>query len=326
MKKLKIAQIGIGHDHGSMVFDSLKKQDTIFEVVGYVLPEKEEQDYGQKLGCFDGFDQLSMEEILNDPEIVAVTIETEEKNLTKYAIMAAEHKKHIHMDKPGGMVEADFEKLLTICRENNLILHMGYMYRYNPEIIQLMRAVKAGELGEIFAVEAQMGGIFPFTPEKRQWLEQFEGGILFFLGCHMIDLVLSIQGMPERIIPLNKSTGLEGVSAKDYGMVIFEYPNGTSFIKTCAREVRGFDRRQLVVCGSKKTVEIKPLEFYERDGMHTEVTTYSGDACERRVSEAYDRYDAMMASFAAMARGEKDNPWSYDYEWMLYQCILKSCR
>ena len=189
----------------------------------------------------------------------------------------------------------------------------------------MFSAVKNGELGKIFAVEAQMNGIFPFTPQKREWLKQFDGGMMFFLGCHMIDIILNILGIPENIISLNKSTKLEDVTANDYGMAIFEYKNGTSFVKTCAREVRGFERRQIVVCGSEKTVEIKPIEFYKMDGMHTETTFYTMESCEKEISEAYDRYDAMLLSFAEMARGEKENPWGYDYELMLYKCILKAC-
>ena len=75
MKKLKIAQIGIGHDHAPMIFQSLKKQTDKYEVVGYALPENEAIDYADKLGCFDGVRRFSVEEICNNPEIDAVTID-----------------------------------------------------------------------------------------------------------------------------------------------------------------------------------------------------------------------------------------------------------
>ena len=81
MKKLKIAQIGIGHDHAPMIFQSLKKQTDKYEVVGYALPENEAIDYADKLGCFDGVRRFSVEEICNNTEIDAVTVETEEKYL-----------------------------------------------------------------------------------------------------------------------------------------------------------------------------------------------------------------------------------------------------
>ena len=42
-------------------------------------------------------------------------------------------------------------------------------------------------------------------------------------------------------------------------------------------------------------------------------------------SEIYERYDTMMASFGAMVRGEKVNPYTYDYELDLYRTILQAC-
>ena len=43
MKKIKIAQIGLNeYSHSLEIFQSLEKQGDIFEIVGYALPENEE--------------------------------------------------------------------------------------------------------------------------------------------------------------------------------------------------------------------------------------------------------------------------------------------
>ena len=117
--------------------------------------------------------------------------------------------------------------------------------------------------------------------------------------------------------------------ADDIGMAVFEYDNAVSFAKTSAVELGGFERRQLVVTGSKKTVEIKPLEWWEGSNITTTRRTAT-DPLWRGVGEVettptFNRYDTMMQSFAAMVRGEKENPWSYDYELELYKLVLKAC-
>lgn len=324
---LKVAQIGIGHDHAPATFLSLAKQANIFTVAGFALPEGEKEAFSNKLSCFEGFKEMTVEEILNDPEIQAVTIETAEIHLSKYASLALMHGKSVHMDKPGGLSLADFEELIKTAKEKDAVLHLGYMYRYNPYVKELLARIKAGELGEIFSVEAQMN--CRHTPEKRQWLETFPGGMMFFLGCHLIDLILQIQGKPERIIPLNKSTGIDSVRADDFGMAVFEYKNGISFAKTCAEEMGGFARRQLVVSGSKATVELKPLEMQRGDGQYTRKTEYKGqdwqDAGDSADSPPYDRYDGMLACFARMAKGEIKNPYTPDYELELYKTVLIAC-
>lgn len=329
MKKIKIAQIGTSkNSHGSEIFRCLKRNSDIFEIVGYHFPENEREKFPDRVHEFDGYRELTLEEILTNPEIEAVTVETEEIYLTKYAQMVAESKKHIHMEKPGGCELADFQKLIETVKANNTVFHPGYMYRYNPYIVQLKEQIKNGELGEIISVEAQMNCIH--NKDVRQWLGNFPGGMMFFLGCHLVDLILSIQGQPEKIVPFNKCSAINGVTSDDFAMAVFEYKNGVSFAKTSAVEIGGFERRQLVVSGTEKTVELKPLEW--NNDSEANVTTKSVYESEnwhilssKQQTESFDRYDSMLRSFAKMVRGEIKNPWSYDYELELYKTILKCC-
>ena len=331
MKKIKIAQIGTSRNsHGQGIFDSLKQNEAVFDIVGYTLPENEREKFPEMMKVFEGYKEMTLDEILNDPEIEAVAVETEEIYLTKYAILAAEHKKHIHMEKPGGLDLKEFEKLISLVKENNLVFHIGYMYRYNPFVIDLLEQVKKGELGEIISVEAQMN--CSHNESVRKWLKTFKGGMMFFLGCHLFDLILKIQGQPERIIPLNKCCNLDADS-EDFGMAVFEYKNGVSFAKASANELGGFARRQLVVSGSKKTVELKPLEMYSRpEGstvLYTEKMEYTKPGWlefgEESRSEWFHRFNFMMATFGSMVRGEIENPNTPDYELELYKTILKAC-
>jgi len=330
MDKIKIVQIGTNpKSHGKHIWNSLIKNNDIFDVVGYVFPENEQEKFSQHANAYKGYPSLTLEEVMNNPEIRAVAIETEEKYLTKYALLAAENKKHIHMEKPGGMDLSQFEKLIETVKKNKTVFHTGYMYRYNPYIMEIAKQVKTGEFGTITSIEAQMNCYHP--KETRQWLSNFKGGMMFFLGCHLIDLIYSIQGTPEKIIPLNKCSGIDDVESEDFGMAIFEYKNGYSFVKTTAVEVGGFQRRQLVVCGTKKTVELNPLEWYIPDtqNLQTKRTIRTSlnwhTIGEKGISEPIDRYDTMMKSFAEYISGEKSNPYSLDYELELYKTILKCC-
>ncbi len=328
MKRIKTAQIGTSENsHGNFVWNSLLKQNERFETVGYAFPENEREKFPQQAKDFDGCHEMTVDEILNDPEIEAVTVETEELYLTKYAIMAAKAGKHIHMEKPGGVDSAQFEELIELVRAKGLTFTTGYMYRFNPKIQEALAKVKNGELGEIYSVEAHMDCKHP--AKVRQWLDNFPGGMMFFLGCHLIDLIYRIQGEPQEIIPLNCSTGYDGVTANDYGMVVFKYKNGVSFAKACANENGGFLRRQLVICGTKGTIEVKPLEVTVEGGQYTVMNeNYNTDWHKEGTvtrSEIYDRYDAMLSNFADIVRGEKENPYSYDYELNLYRLIQKAC-
>ena len=328
MRRVRIAQIGTSqHSHGGSIIRSLVKQNDLFEVAGYALPENERKKFPQRMADFEGLREMTVEEILNDPAIEAVTVETEEIYLTKYAQMAACTGKHIHMEKPGSQNFADFESLIETVRKNGTVFHTGYMYRYNPFVRELLRQIKEGELGQIISVETQMNCYHPAL--IRQWLENFKGGMMFFLGCHLIDLVFCIQGEPKAVHPYNRSTGLDGVTAEDYAMAVLEYENGISTVMANATQKGGYSRRELVVTGSKKTVALCPLEMPCQGGQFTTWAEYADkgwfDCGNSHDSVPQDRYDGMMEAFAAMVRGEKENPYTLDYELALYKLILKCC-
>lgn len=329
MRKIKVAQIGTSrHSHGNQVFRSLIHNSDIFEIVGYALPENEREKFPEKVKVFDGYKELTVDEILNNKEIEAVVVETEEIYLTKYALMAVNAGKHIHMEKPGSQSLADFEKLISLVKQKDVKFHTGYMYRYNPYVIDLYNQIENGEFGDIISVEAHMS--CTHTKDHRNWLETFKGGMMFYLGCHLIDLVYRIQGKPEKIVPFNRSSGIEGVNVEDFCMSVFDYKNSVSIVKTTDVDYGGFSRRHLTVTGTKKTVEIRPLEMVTTgENIFTTKTDYkslSWSDCGQTVkTDEFNRYDAMLESFGRIVLGEKENPYTPDYELELFKLILECC-
>lgn len=340
MKKIKIAQIGTGHDHAVCAYKTLNNMSEIFDFVGFaVVPEDYENvsraSYEGNKEQYDQSKLMTVEEILNYPDLDAVCIETEDRVLTKYSLLAAEKGLNIQMDKPGGVDDKDFDKLIDTVKEKNLVFGTGYMYRYNPAVLKIKEDIKKGKFGEIYAVEAQMNCYH--LPDKREWLGNYPGGMLYFLGCHLVDLVYSIMGEPDEVIPLSTSIGEDNVTAEDFGMAVFKYKNGVSFVKSTAVEYGGFERRQIVITGSKGTVEIKPIERLvsgeKANGIYTPQITGVREVCtsdwhakgEYTETEAFSRYDAMFCAFAEYVRGEKENPFDYEYERNLHKLILKAC-
>ncbi len=333
MKPIKIAQIGTMHDHASETLRSILDLNECFDVVGIAEPEEIGKPRLED-GVFSRVPHLTVEQLLEMKELEAVTIETQEESATYYAQLFAEKGIHVHLDKPGSQSRESFKYLIETLRSHNSVLQMGYMYRYNPAVMDTLQRVKSGELGEIYSVEAQMSVHHP--KEKRKWLGKFKGGMLYFLGCHLIDLVLQIEGRPDEIINLNACTGQDGLSnIIDYGCVIFKYKNGSSFIKTCAAESGGVERRQLVIQGTKGTVEIKPLEIYPDESTQIQTKYREALLCDEKMpfrdthevktTQRFDRYDTMMAEFARYIRGEKQNPYTYDHELEVFELLMKCC-
>ncbi|MEN6562916.1 MAG: Gfo/Idh/MocA family oxidoreductase [Christensenella sp.] len=342
VKQLRVVQIGTSHDHAADHVDTMRALSDLFELVGVCEPDEKKRKEALQHRSYDGLRLsyegvrwLTIEEILSMDDLDAAVIESEELELVPYAQMMADKGLPVHMDKPCGDDYAAFEKLVNTMRTKNLPLHIGYMYRYNTAVQYCKDLKESGRLGDIFCVEAQMSVLH--NVEKRRWLKRFKGGMMFFLGCHLVDIVCTMCGEPDEIIPYNTCTSIDGVDSEDYGFALFVYKNGISFVKACASEVNGFDRRQIVVTGSKGTVLIEPVE--ERTGgpnveefasahvafFEDGIANPFGKAGEDIYFGPFGRYIGMMQDFAAVVRGEQKNAFSYDYELKVQRMLLKAC-
>ncbi|MBQ9543598.1 MAG: Gfo/Idh/MocA family oxidoreductase, partial [Clostridia bacterium] len=262
----------------------------------------------------------------------AAVIETTDKYLTKYALDFAKAGMAIQMDKPGGLDQGEYEELFDLCEKKKVPIQTGYMYRFNPSVKKLYELYDSGRMGEIFYINAEMNCFHP--KKKREWLADYPGGMLYFLGCHLIDVIFRLQGEPEEVIPLSASTGTDGVKSADCGFAAFRYKKGCSFARSTAVERGGFMRRQIVAVGEKAAFEIKPTEYnfkgYSKELLQSDsvfVTDANNWAAigEKTSSEPYDRYVEMFRSFYDIATGRKENPYGAKYEKDLHRLILKAC-
>ncbi len=326
MKKLRIGHIGTKHDHSGGKLDCICKYPDLFEIVGIAEEDPVQYEAVKDHPVYRDVPFLSVEQLLN-AGCDCMMIEGFEYDIPYYAELCVKNGIAVHADKPAGRDLDVFRNVLKTAKAKNVPVQMAYMYRYNPAVLECMDYINSGKLGEIHSVTAIMNT--GHSKEKRTWLKNFDAGNMFFLGCHMVDLVYRIQGTPDRITPYLKSSGFDGVDALDMGTVVFDYKRGTSIIQANACEINGYGRRQLVVCGDKGTYEIRPLEkpigaiytagdsaepFEDRHTVRSFVTVPSSE-----------RYDTMMLDFAAMVRGEKENPYSYEYELQLQKLVLASC-
>lgn len=257
MQKIKIAQIGMGHDHAPVVFDALQRLPEIFEVVGYAQVPEDGGAIDAKF--YEGARQYDVREILAMPDLDAIAVETFDLFLARYALLAAQKGVHVHMDKACGEDIETYERMLSVVKQKGTVFHTGYIYRVNPAVQSVFARAQSCGFGKIFAVNAEMSCRHAFP--KRQWLGKLQGGMMQYLGCHMVYLVVRLLGVPEEIVPYNYCTGVEGVTATDAAFAVFRYPRALATVQSCIADEGGFVRRSFTVHGEKGTAEIRPMEI-----------------------------------------------------------------
>ncbi len=322
MKKIKIGQIGIGHNHGAEKMRTVRKFPELFEIVGYAEENERWIEKRGSLEAYEGIPRLSVEEIIERSD--AVLIESDVWDLTKYAQRCIDAGKHIHIDKPASGTLEEYKHLLDTAKAKRLVVQLGYMYRYNPAVQKCFEYIKEDRLGEIHAINAEMSTLH--NPAYRNWLKNFGGGIMFILGSQLVDLIVYMMGEPTNITPFLRCSGFDGVDVEDNNLAVLEYPNALVRIFVSSVEVNGWGRRQLVVSGQKGTVNIMPME---RDChmtySDTSIATSGGHDMHETVElppvSADVRYDEMMQDFYDYIMGTKENPYTYEHDYLVQKVL-----
>jgi predicted dehydrogenase len=322
MSKIKIGQIGVGHAHadGKM---GVYRGSAEFEVVGVVEPNEELRAKAQASDTYKGLKWMSEDQLLATPELKAVAVETQVRDLLPTAMRCIEAGKHIHLDKPAGASLPEFRRLLDAASRAHLTVQMGYMYRYSPAVLMLRDFLKKGWLGEPFEVHTVMSKVV--NPASRKRLSDFPGGMMFELGCHIVDLVVDVLGAPTHVAPFVQHASTIEDNLNDNMLAVLTYPRAIASVKSSAMEVEGFARRHFVVCGTEGTMHIEPL-----DAPHVRIALSKPRDAFRKGYQTvrfgdYPRYVGDSVDLARIIRGEKDPDYGYEHDYEVQKTLLKAC-
>ncbi|MCB1233457.1 MAG: Gfo/Idh/MocA family oxidoreductase [Verrucomicrobiae bacterium] len=318
---LKYVQIGTGHAHANKIDAYRKSPD--WEVLGVAEPDPERVASAKASKTYGDLPFLTVEQALNLPGLAAVGIETEVRDLLKYAEMAIDAGFHIHLDKPAGESLPPLRRIHEKAGAKGLTVQMGYMYRFNPAVVTMRDLLKKGWLGEPFEVETVMSKVV--DAKGRRGLEEYPGGIMFELGCHIIDLTVGVLGMPDKVTAFPRQT-IGGDSLMDNMLAVFEYPRATATVRSAAVEVEGGARRHFTVCGTEGTCHIQPLD---RPAIRLALSRARDGGLKKGYQDIpfeppYSRYVGDCADLAAVIRGEKASEFDSAHDLAVQECVLRA--
>ncbi len=319
--RIRIGQIGVGHAHATKL--SVYRASADYEVVGIVEPDAELRKMAEAQAAFRGVPWMTQEQLLNVTGLQAVLVETRVRDLLATAETCIAAGKHVSLDKPAGESLTQFRRVLDEAARQKLLLQMGYMYRYNPAVVLLRDFLKRGWLGEVFEVHAVMSKVV--DPAGRVALAEFRGGIMFELGCHLIDLVVGMMGEPAQVTSFAKHVAKTDDRLLDNMLAVLVYAKATATVKSSAGEVDGAERRHLVVCGTEGTFHIQPL-----DNPSARVTLSAARGPYRKGYQdvafpKYARYVDDAADMARILRGEKSADFPYGHDLAVQTTLLEAC-
>ena len=168
----------------------------------------------------------TVDELINDPDLDLIIINTPNSTHFDYAKKALESGKHVLIEKPLA-TSVDEAKELFRLGENRQRYVMAYQNRRWDSDFQLVKNVVASKkLGRLVEMHLRFDRYKPVIEAKAFKEEPIPGsGLAYNLGPHVLDQAVCLFGRP---IQYFKTTAghRQGTKVDDYAFFYLQYPNG----------------------------------------------------------------------------------------------------
>ena len=145
----------------------------------------------------------SWREVIEDPEVEAVSITAPNHMHREMALAAAEAGKHFWGEKPLGRFPHETAEIAAAADRAGIRTIVGLNYRHPPAVQHARRLIRDGALGEITHFRMQFVASYSSNPKGAlswRFSRQLAGlGILADLGSHAVDLAQCLLGPIARV-------------------------------------------------------------------------------------------------------------------------------
>ncbi|MEN6562106.1 MAG: Gfo/Idh/MocA family oxidoreductase [Christensenella sp.] len=203
--------------------------------------------------------------------IDAVSICTPNNTHVEIALEALKRNIPFAIEKPVGVNDEEVQKLYDQVKKKNLKNMVCFTYRFKTAARFAKSMIESGEIGEIYHVYTEYIQDYDLRPYSLPTFWRFQknvagGGVVYDLGCHVMDLVTFMTGLnyesicatTENVIktrpdPVTKEP--REVTTDDYCHMLAKFTTGASAvfqISKCCIGRKNYQRIQIY--GSKGAI------------------------------------------------------------------------
>lgn len=155
------------------------------------------RDLGAHYGVSRFYDYNNFDRIADDKEIDVVYIALPVALHAEYAIRALKAGKHVLCEKPMAATVAECEAMIAAAKAANRQLGVAYRVHFEPNNVEAIRRLKAGEIGALRHVSGDAG--FSANPDypPHKWRLQKAlagGGSMYDIGIYALNACLWAAG------------------------------------------------------------------------------------------------------------------------------------
>ena len=133
------------------------------------------------------------EQLLEDSSIDAVYIPLPNSLHAEWAVKAMNKGKHVLLEKPAAITEAEMEAIHQAAIENNVVFMEAFMYQFHCQHKRVKELLKSEVIGEFSHIKAHFSWMLEDSGDIRLNLE-LGGGAMRDVGCYGLHAVTQIIG------------------------------------------------------------------------------------------------------------------------------------
>lgn len=224
LKSIVVGLLGITHPHASARVRALREIDGV-EVLAAADDDPRLEYFTDKYGL----EARSVEGVLQDERINAIMVHSKSKDMVPHALRALQAGKSVVVEKPGGGTVQDLVRLAEAEDQAgpDQAVQVGYNVRLAESVTRAKNLIDEGVIGDVVSVSARGAALVGehVTDHLNQPADM--GGVLWILGCHMVDSIVRVFGAPESVnARVRKSANLSDESSReDSAAVLLNYPD-----------------------------------------------------------------------------------------------------
>ncbi len=193
---VRVCLIGAGRA-GKVHANSLTQHVPGGQLVAFVDAAQESlESAGEQFGIQQRFSTLN--DAIEWGQFDAVVITTPTFTHKELAVGAAQAGKHVFLEKPMALNVEECDAIISAAERNGVLLQIGFMRRFDPEIAAAYERVQAGEIGTPMTIKSLTHG--PGMPPPWARDLRTSNGMLAEVNSHDWDSVRWFMGSnPQRV-------------------------------------------------------------------------------------------------------------------------------
>lgn len=199
--------------------------------------------------------------LVEDPDVDVVYVATPHPQHHAIARAAIEAGKAVLVEKAFTATLAGAHDLVDLARERGVFCMEAMWTRFLPAVAHARELVAAREIGEVRAVQADLGAHRTYDPASRLFAPELGGGATLDLGVYVVSIAQHFLGAPDRVHAAGTAYP-NGADATVSLLLGYDDGRSASLFASLESETAG----RAVIAGTGGSIEIAP-RFHHPDSL-----------------------------------------------------------